>query len=100
MGASILALDEEDAKLFIKVADAVRLSGTFSSTPPLMFYLGVKALRAARLESKVRQIAVGVLRSLCGKIGHLPESHLLSHKFDLSGSPALPGNLLMLECGC
>jgi len=95
----VLALYEEDAELFIEVADRVRLSGTFFSTPPLIIYLGVKALRAARLESEVRQITVGVLRGLCGKVGYLPGSYLLSHRFDLSGLPRASGEFADVRVG-
>lgn len=47
----------------------------------------MKALRAAQLEPELRQIAFAILRRLCGRIGHLPESYLLSNKFDFSGLP-------------
>jgi len=43
------------------------------------------------LEPELRRIALGVLRGLCGRVGHLPESYLLSDKFDLSGMPRASG---------
>ena len=51
----------------------------------------MKAFRAARLDIKLRELAFGVLRKLCGRIGHLPDSYLLSDKFDLSGMPRASG---------
>jgi hypothetical protein len=51
----------------------------------------VKAFRAVRLETNLRQVAIRVLGGLCGRIGHLPESYLLSDKFDLSGPPRFFG---------
>jgi hypothetical protein len=47
----------------------------------------MKAFRVARLDIETRQLAFGVLRELCGRIGHLPESYLLPVEFDLSGLP-------------
>ena len=51
----------------------------------------MKALQAAQLEPELRQIAFSILRRLCGRIGHLPKSYLLSDKFDLSGMPCASG---------
>ena len=48
------------------------------------YHLAIKTLRAAKLEIELREIAFSVLRRLCGRIGYLPESYLLSNKFDLS----------------
>jgi hypothetical protein len=59
----------------------------------------MKALRTARLEAELRQLAFGVLRRLCGRIGHLPESYLLSDKFDLSGSPRASGGFADVRMG-
>ena len=47
----------------------------------------MKALQAARLDTKLRHHAFIFLRKLCGRIGHLPSSYLLSDKFDSSGIP-------------
>ena len=63
-----------------------------SSAPLHRFSLCVKAFQAARLEPKLRHLALSVLRELCGRIGHLPESYLLSNKFDLSGFPRASGS--------
>jgi hypothetical protein len=41
-------------------------------------------LRAAEPEIELRTIAFSVLRRLCGRIGHLPESYLLFDNFNLS----------------
>ena len=46
-----------------------------------------KALRVAKPEIELRKITFSILRRLCGRIGHLPESYLLPDKFDLSGMP-------------
>jgi hypothetical protein len=84
---NILALSEEDARLFIEIIDRVHFSRTFLNARLMISSLGVKALRAARLETELRQLAFSILRRLCGRIGHLPESYLFSDKFDLSGVP-------------
>jgi hypothetical protein len=83
---NILALSEEDARLFIEIIDRVRFSRTFLDACSMISTLDVKAFRAARLETELRQLAFSVLRKLCGRIGHLPESYLLSDEFDLSGT--------------
>ena len=44
------------------------------------------------MEPELRNLALVVLRRLCGKIGHLPESYLLSEKIDLSGRPCSSGD--------
>ena len=96
---NILALSEEDAKLFIEIIDKVYLPRTYFDVCSLIFSLIVKAFRAARLEPELRAVAFGVLRKLCGRIGYLPESYLLSHKFDLSGSPRASGGFADIRMG-
>jgi len=96
---NILALSEEDAKLFIEIIDRVRFSGTLFDACSPVFSLDVKAFRAERLEPELRQLAFSVLRRLCGKTGHLPESYLLSHKFDLSGLPRASGGFADVRVG-
>ena len=58
----------------------------------MILSLGTQAFRAARLDAQLRQLAFSVLRGLCGRIGHLPDSYLLSAKFDLSGMPRASGD--------
>lgn len=58
-----------------------------SPAPAHSFSLDAKASRAAKLEDELRNLAFSVLRRLCGRIGHLPESYLLSDKFNVSGLP-------------
>ena len=65
----------------------------------IVLSLDVEAFRAARLEPEIRQLAFRVLRKLCGKAGHLPESYLLSHKFDLSEMPRAFGGFADLRKG-
>lgn len=85
---TILTLEEEDARLAIEIIDTVRSFRTFlaviQSFDPIT---GTKALRVAKPETELRKFAFSVLRRLCGKMGHLPESYLLSDKFDLSVMP-------------
>jgi hypothetical protein len=82
---AILALSEKDAKLFIEIIDLVRSSRMFMGlVQSFIVPLDPKVLRAAKLEIELRTIAFIILRRLCGRIGHLPESYLLSDKFDLS----------------
>lgn len=76
---TILELSEGDARIFIDIID--------------------RAFRAARLDSELRTIAFSVLRRLCGRIGHLPESYLLSDKFDLSGMPRASGGFSDVRMG-
>ena len=99
--ASILALSEEDARLFIEIIDRVRFSRIFIFLDPcsILSSLGVKALRAARLELEPHILAFSVLRKLCGRIGHLPESYLLSDKFDVSGLPLASGGFADVRMG-
>ena len=59
----------------------------------------MKAFRAARLETELRQLAFSVLASLCERIGHLPDSYLLSDKFDVSGSPRASGGFADVRMG-
>ena len=71
----------------MEIIDRVRFSRTFSSARSFIFSPDAKAFRAAKMETELRQIALGVLEKLCGKEGHLPGSYLLSDEFDLSGLP-------------
>ena len=96
---NILALSEEDARLFIEIIDRVCSSRTFSGVCSLILSLDMKAFRAARLETELRQLAFSVLRKLCGRIGHLPDSYLLSDKFDLSGLPRASGGFADVRMG-
>ena len=61
----------------------------------------MKAIRAARLETELRCHALNVLRKLCGRIGHLPESYLLSEMLELSGSelPRASGGFADIRMG-
>ena len=63
------------------------------------FTLNMKAFRVAQLETKLRNIAFAVLRSLCGRMGCLPASYLLSEKFDLSGTPRAFGGFADIWVG-
>ena len=65
----------------------------------MILSLDMKAFRVARLDTKLRQLAFGVLRRLCGRIGHLPGSYLLSAKFDLSGMPCASGGFADVRMG-
>ena len=58
-----------------------------------------KVLRVAKLETEFRTIAFSVLRRLCGRIGHLPRSYLLTDKFDLSGRPHASGGFADVRMG-
>jgi len=99
MRTDILVLSEGDARVFIEIIDRVCFPRTFFGDCSSIFSLAVKAFRAARLEPELRQLAFGVLRRLCGKTGHLPESYLLSHKFDLSGLPHASGGFADVRMG-
>ena len=57
----------------------------------MILSLDMQAFRAAQLDAQLRQLAFSVLGGLCGRIGHLPDSYLLSAKFDLSGMPHASG---------
>ena len=45
----------------------------------------MKAFRASPLDNELRGLAFSILRKLSNRIGRLPESYLLSDKFDISG---------------
>ena len=96
---NILALSEGDARLFIEIVDRVCSSRTFIGASSFNFFLDVKAFRAARLEPELHNLAFVVLRRLCGRIGHLPESYLLSDKFDLSERPHASGGFADVRLG-
>ena len=49
--------------------------------------MDTKTLRTVELEVELQRTTFSVLRRLCARIGHLPESYLLPDKFDLSGMP-------------
>ncbi|KAF9781280.1 kinase-like domain-containing protein [Thelephora terrestris] len=68
---AILALSEEDAKVFIGII--------------------ASAFRELQLDKDLKIIAFSVLKKLCGRTGHLPSSYLLPDKFDLSGEPYTSG---------
>ena len=59
----------------------------------------MKALRAARLNTELRPLALMVLRRLCGRIGHLPDSYLLFDKLDVSGMPYASGGFADVRKG-
>ena len=65
----------------------------------LISFPDMQAFRASRLETELRNIAFGVLRRLCGRIGHLPNSYLLSDKFDLTGNPCASGHCADIRMG-
>ena len=65
----------------------------------LISFPNTKAFRASRLETELRSIAFGVLRRLCGRIGHLPNSYLLSDKFYLTGNPCASGPCADIRMG-
>ena len=52
-----------------------------------------------RLDTELRQLAFSVLRRLCSRTGHLPDSYLLSDKFDLSGMPRASGDFADVRMG-
>ena len=65
----------------------------------MILYLDMKAFKAARLDSKLRQVAMNVLRKLCGRIGRLPDSYLLSEIFNVSGMPRAGGGFANVRMG-
>jgi len=65
----------------------------------MILFLDMKAFRAARLDSKLRQVAMDVLRKLCGRIGRLPDSYMLSEKFNVSGMPRTGGGFANVRMG-
>jgi len=95
----VLALSGEDARLFIEITDNVRVSRTSLAACSQVLSFATKVFRAARLEIEPRQLAFNILRKLCGKIGHLPESYLLSDEFDLSGLPCASGGFADIRKG-
>ena len=52
-----------------------------------------------RLEPELHHLAFGVLRKLCGRIGHLPESYFISDKIDLSGVSHASSNFTDIRMG-
>ena len=96
---AILALSEEDAKVFIEIIDRVCFSRTTPSVCSMIWSLNFKAFRALRLDSELKTITFSVLKKLCGRMGHLPSSYLLSRKFDLSGMPHASGDSSDLQKG-
>jgi len=82
--AIILALSKEDARLFIDITDRVRFSRTVFDLYLSIVSCDVKALRAGQLERELRLLAFTILRRLCSRIGHLPDSYLLSNNLELS----------------
>jgi hypothetical protein len=100
-GANLMGLSDEDARLLIEIIDEVRFSRTFFDTCSLISSPDTKAFRVARLETEVRHLAFTVLRRLCGRIGHLPESYLLSEelKFSGSGLPRASGGFADVRMG-
>ena len=59
----------------------------------------MKAFRASPLDNELRQVALGVLRELSNRTGHLPESYLLSDKFDISGKVVASGGFADVRKG-
>ena len=59
----------------------------------------MKALRVSGLDPELRELASNVLRKLCGRIGHLPESYLLSDKFDVSERVTACGGFTEVRTG-
>lgn len=49
--------------------------------------VSTKVLRITQADATVQILAINVLRKLCGRTEYLPESYLLSDKFNLSGVP-------------
>ena len=96
---AILDVPEEDAKVFLEIIDRVCSSSTFFGVRSLILFLDMKAFRAAQLELELRNVAFGVLTRLCDRIGHLPNSYLLSDGIDLSGIPSASGRCADLRRG-
>ena len=59
----------------------------------------MKAFRASPLDNELRGLAFSILRRLSGRIGHLPESYLLSDKFDISGKVIASGGFADVRMG-
>ena len=94
-----MALSEGDARLFIEIIDRVCPSRAFFGASSFIFSLDVKAFRFAQLDPELHHLALVVLSKLCGKVEHLPESYLLSDKFDLSGIPRAFGGFSDVRIG-
>jgi hypothetical protein len=95
----ILQLSEGDARLFIEVIDRVRFPRMSFGAGSVISPLGTKAFRAAQLDNGLRKIAFIVLTELCGRIGYLPKSYLLSDNFDLSSLPRASGAFADVRVG-
>ena len=52
-----------------------------------------------RLDNELHQLTLCVLRRLCGRVGRLPDSYLLSDRFDLSGMPLASGSFADVRMG-
>ena len=59
----------------------------------------MKAFRASPLDNELRQLAFSILRKLSNRTGHLPESYLLSEKFDISGKIIASGGFADVRMG-
>ena len=59
----------------------------------------MKAVRASPLDNEPRQPAFSILRKLSNRIGHLPESHLLSDKSDISRKVLAFGGFVGVRMG-
>jgi hypothetical protein len=65
----------------------------------MIFDMDMKAFQAGQLDTQLRQLAFSVLGGLCGRIGHLPDSYILSDKFDISGVPRASGEFTDVRMG-
>jgi hypothetical protein len=97
--ATILALSREDARVFIEIIDRVRFSRIFSRDCSVILSLNTKALREARLDIELEKIAFSVLKELCGEIGHLPDSYLLSCRLEPAVIALAPGRFSHIQKG-
>ena len=95
----ILALSEPDARIFVEIIDKVCFSRVSFGPCSMILSLHMKAFRVAQLDTQLRQLAFSVLGRLCGRIGHLPESYLLSYDFDLSEKPRASGCFTDIRMG-
>ena len=59
----------------------------------------MKAFRASPLDNELRRLAFSILRKLSNRTGHLPESYLLSDKFDVSGKIIASGGFADVRMG-
>ena len=96
---NILASSGGDAKLFIEIINMVCSPRIFFGGSSLIFSLDIKALHVAQLEPQLRHLSMCLFVRLCGKTGHLPESHLLSDEFDLSEKPRVSGGFADVRMG-